>query len=395
MNLFTSLADNLHSAQIPPLRSDELVQFRNALDQHSIVAITDVQGRITYANDKFCAISQYSREELLGQDHRLINSNHHPKEFFRDLWTTIGQGRRWQADVRNRAKDGSYYWVATTIVPIVGTEGKPTHFMAIRNDISDRKRDEQRLAALTQSLSETNKELEGVLQAVTHDLRAPLVNIQAFGREIRAMVAGPVANAAMETSAPPRTDMAELINLILRNAAKMNMLLSGLLRYSRLGQAALHLTRLDMNALVNQTARDFECRLKRIGADLRVKSLPDCLGDATQIGEVVAILIDNAIKYRDPDRPPVIEISGTIEGGRSLYRVEDNGIGIPPKQHHRIFEILQRLNTNSETGAGMGLSTARRIVRRHDGSIRVESKPGQGSAFVVNLLAPLAPLGFS
>lgn len=247
---------------------------------------------------------------------------------------------------------------------------------------------EQRLAELTQSLAVANKELEGVLHAVTHDLRAPLVNIQAFGRELKTMVAEPVSHAA-----PQRTDTAEMISLILRNAAKMNMLLSGLQRYSRFGQAALHVTRLEMNALVNETARAFECRLKRMGAELRVQSLPDCLGDATQISEVFAILLDNAIKYRDPDRFPVIEISGTIEDGRALYRVEDNGLGIPSKQHRRIFEILQRLNTNNETGAGMGLSTARRILQRHDGSIRVESKVGQGSAFLVSLLAPLGPLG--
>jgi len=183
-------------------------------------------------------------------------------------------------------------------------------------------------------------------------------------------------------------DIPESLDYIQAGVVKIDALLSGFLRYSRLGRAAITIRPLDMNALLEAVAKAMEFQIQRAGAKVELQPLPECCGDETHLSQVFSNLLDNALKYLDAKRPGIITVSGDVQDGRAVFAGRDNGIGSTQEHQPRIFEIFHRLNPASGEGEGLGLTIAQRLLERQNGKIWVDSTPGEGSVFYVSLPRP-------
>jgi signal transduction histidine kinase len=262
-------------------------------------------------------------------------------------------------------------------------------------DLTERKWAEAERERLMTELARKNKELEQLVYMTSHDLRSPLVNIQGFSKELHAALQkittalqdkGVPGHVKTEVASLLEQDMPEALHYILTSITKMEALLAGLLKLSRLGQAAMTITELDMNTLIADVRDAFEFQFQETGVQIEVSTLPCCQGDAAQINQVFSNLVDNALKYLDPTRAPgMIKIWGYTADAQAIYCVEDNGIGIAPAHQQKIFEIFHRLHPTKTPGEGLGLAIVQKILERQGGKIWVESEPGKGSKFYVSL----------
>ncbi len=347
----------------------QLRLIQNALDAHSLVAITDRRGRIIYANDKFCAVSQYAHKELLGQDHRMLNSGFHSKEFFQDLWMTITQRYIWKGEIRNRAKDGSFYWMDTTIVPFIDTAGKPYQYVAIHTEITQRKQLEQLMEKQIEELARSNAELGQFAYVATHDLQEPLRAVTSCVQLLRKNYAGQLDARAHE-----------YIAHAVDGTQRMRALINDLLTYSQI-DADQTLVPVDCTALLENVLTNLTVAIAESGAMITHESLPTVTGIPSQLTQIFQNLISNALKFRG-ERSPAIHIGATFAAGEWIFSVADNGIGMEPQYCERIFRVFQRLHTRTEyPGTGIGLAICKKVAECHGGRIWVESQPDHGSTF--------------
>ena len=339
-------AEPLALQETLPASLREIQNLKTALDAHSIVAITDPRGRITYVNDKFCEISKYSRAELLGQDHRLINSGHHPGEFFRDLWHTIACGQVWKGEIRNRAKDGSFYWVATTIVPFLDAGGKARQYVAIRTDITERKRLEKEL------LDISDREQRRIGRDLHDGLGQQLTAMELFSHNL---------TAELKTHAPALTKSAEKLGRQLRKAISQTRLLShGLLPVS--AEADGLMNALDELAGGTRAMARVECRFTCSGPVLF-----DDPNAASHLYRIAQEAVTNALKHGKANR---IRIRLANLGERVELKVADNGRGFSKRASH---------------GDGMGLRVMQYRAGLIGATMEFESAPRKGVVITCTL----------
>jgi two-component system CheB/CheR fusion protein len=347
-------------------RTRDLADVHYAIDQSAIVATTNTKGTITSANDKFCQVSKYSREELVGQDHRLVNSGYHSKEFIRDLWQTISGGRIWRGEIRNRAKDGSIYWVDTTIVPFLDARGKPYQYMAIRFEITDRKRQQEQLreqAALTR--------LGEMAAVVAHEVKNPIAGIRG-------------ALQVIQSRMTPEQRDRTILNDIISRLDALNAIVQDLLVFARPRQ--LKMEPVDLAAMITGTAGLLHRDPAMKGIDLRMHGSARAVSaDREQLTIAFQNIILNAAQAMNGEGPIDVALADA-DGGGVVVAVADHGPGMPEDVRQKAFEPFF---TTKHRGTGLGLPTAKRIVDAHGGTLGIEV-PADGGT-VIRITLPVTP----
>jgi PAS domain S-box-containing protein len=339
-----------------------LDQFKYALDQAAIVAITDRRGVITYVNDKFCAISQYSRDELIGRDHRIVNSGYHTHEFMKDLWRTIGRGSVWRGEIRNRAKDGSFYWVDTTIVPLLDDTGAPREYLAIRYDVTQRKAAEVKLreqAALAK--------LGELAAIVAHEVRNPLAGVRGSLQILATRLPHDMRDREIVGAMVERLDtLADRVRDILHFAGSRN---------ARLQPVTLHTILRDVIDSAAAANPDLPSPIPS-GAD------PTVVADPEMLRELLLNLVMNACQASRSASSEPVRVEVTVAGAGCRIEVLDRGPGIEPRILHRIFEPFF---TTKHGGTGLGLAIVKRLADLQGGEVSVGDREGGGARACLTL----------
>ena len=340
---------------------EHLADLKRALDHAAIVATTDVTGRITYVNDKFVEISGYAQEELLGQDHRIINSGQHPKEFFRDMWRTIAAGHVWQGEIANRAKDGHLYWVDTTIVPFLDERGKPYQYIAIRSDITARKTAEEQLAQQA-----ALARLGQMAAVVAHEVRNPLAGVKGAIQILMSRRPSGDAEIPVMRDIVSRIDaLSELINDLMVFARP---------RPPRLAVVELNAVLADALTIVRRDPAAAGVEISVEGRDVSVTA------DADLVRAMVLNLLINAVQALGGHGR--VTIRSARHDNVVWLEIRDTGPGIPREIRDKVFEPFF---TTKARGGGLGLPTARRTAELHGGTLAIDCPAEGGTAVTVTL----------
>ncbi len=360
------------------------------------VARVNAFGIIEYVNKKFCEMTGSAAADLVGSKHTEVIA-----EEFRERHDANFQQRRLGVfsnyETVLQRKDGTRRVCILSGSPLFGQDGSFSGALGIFTDITENKRAEDECRHLARELGQKNLELENVLYAASHDLRSPVVNIQGFSKRV-ALACAEITTVLAESELAPalRERLARItgeeipksLRFIQSSVIKMDALISGLLRLSRVGQVTLRRETLDMNLTISQIVSTMAFQIQKSGAAIQVEALPSVAGDSMLLNQVFSNLLDNALKYRSAERPLRLRVAGRLDNGECLYCIEDNGLGIAADRQKKIWELFYRLNPNGPVaGEGLGLNLVHRIVERHNGRVWVESTLGEGSRFFVALPA--------
>jgi len=364
----------------PKLAQRTLVR---ALEQSpAAVVVTDPAGVIEYVNPKFVELTGYTPAEVMGQNPRILNSGTQPPEFYRDLWHTIRDGHVWRGDFANRRKSGDLYWVQASISPVFDDAGGLTHFVAVQEDVTERRRAGEELQKAYTDVRESRDRLreaetlrDELVHMIVHDMRSELMGVQWTVSLVERLRRVPDNEAAV---ARAMNRIHDVVNDLLEMA-------SAQLDVSRLEAGELPITResTDVAELAARSMELFTLPDSDVSLQLHQNGDTRCHCDKKLVQRVITNLVGNAVKHVGDDGRILVAVAGDERA--VLVEVIDNGPGIPPEFHERIFQKFGQVNPGGKDAAkyssGIGLTFCRLAVEAHGGTIVVESESGKGSTF--------------
>ncbi len=365
----------------------QLRDLRHALDEACVVVWTDAAGVITEVNDHFCRLSGYGRAELIGQTHARVNSGLHPPALFADMWATIREGRVWRGDLCNRRKDGALYWTHTVIVPFVGEDGRPARYLAIRRDITERKRTEDELARAVQRLEDLNDQLAGEQARLVQAEKLSSVALLAGGvaHEINNPLGGVMACVhALRQGKVPEARRATYFDTVVDGLERIRSIVSALTRYAQPAapsSGAVYPADLfdEVLEVVGPTVKQ-----RRLTVVRPVGEPPPVDGDHGQLVHALVSVTMNALDASPPHG--TVSFSAELDGDLVGLRVCDQGPGIGAEIVDRVCDPFFSTKPEGE-GTGLGRSVVLGIVRAHGGRLQFGRAPGGGAAVTLWLPA--------
>ena len=360
---------------------EQIRKLQRAVEQaaHSVV-ITDRTGTIEYVNPAFTQVTGYTAEEAIGQNPRILKSGKHPRTFYQHLWNTIQRGEIWHGEFINRRKDGSLYWERASISPVKDDDGHITHFVAVKEDITQQKELEAELQRARDEALEANRLKTQLLGNVSHDMRTPLGGILGYSEML-------LEGALGELSSEQR----KAILHILQSTQQLIDFTNDLLNQAELesGRLRLHITKFPPHELL-KTISATQSIAEAKGVHVHIETdpnLPETIyGDPYWLRQILANLLGNAVKFTEEGHIWVRLLG--LEDEHWAIQVEDTGVGIPLEAQKHIFEPFRQVDgspTRRYKGSGLGLSIVKQLVDLMHGEIRLESEPGKGSKFTVIL----------
>ena len=350
------------------------------------VIITDPQGVIEYVNPKFTEVTGYAPSEAIGKTPRILQSGSTPATVYRDLWSTIRAGREWRGELLNRKKNGERFWEDTRISSIRDEQGRITHFIAVKEDITARKAAEEKIVQLnadlerrvaerTRQLTASNRELEAFSYSISHDLRAPLRSINGFAHLMEEHCQGCDKLATID-----------YLQRIRKASIRMGDLIDDLLELSRVARSQIRLETVRIGDMVRDLLQDQAIAEPDRRVEVRLQEDLVAQADPVLLRTALQNLLGNAWKFTARQTHPRIEFGACEEGGERVFYVRDNGAGFDMKYADKLFAAFQRLHKPEDfEGSGIGLATVRRIILLHGGRIWAESRVGEGATFYFTL----------